>query len=443
VKRRRAFERLLRLSYAPTLPIGPVVRLYRADAAGVQDEELLHDVAWRLYARCRDVLLISDSKVRCLECRTEFPVPWRGSPPDRVVACPSCGWYLTVAEYRLSYRGTTLQGPGARAVWTEYVTRFPTARTYQERMLLVDRLVHGVHTSRNLATKNLFSGAQRQVLAALDGLAGALTVDELTTDCAPHGAAAPRAGTEGPGTGAMTTTAVRNGPGAARSEIVLIGPMGAGKSTLAVLIAARLGVPCVSADFLSGAYQAGLGYDAAYARELMGRDFRAAMEYGKPFAAQLVEWLLAEHSGCVFDFGAGHVQHDDPGFAGHVERALAPFANVVHVLPSPERDASIRVLRQRRGPLVFHGFDLDAYAWDHPSYWRLATLALYTADRAPEDCADELLARIQPPTTASARTGTYANALQAAAGLAAKEGHHQVARRYLEKCAALRRELAP
>jgi hypothetical protein len=186
-----------------------------------------------------------------------------------------------------------------------------------------------------------------------------------------------------------------------RSEIVLIGPMGAGKSTLAVLLAGRLGIPHVSADFLSGAHQAGLGHDAAYARELMGRDFRAAMEYGKPFAARLVEWLLTEHSGCVFDFGAGHVQHDDPVLAERVERALAPFANVVHVLPSPDREEAIRVLRERRAPLVFGDFDLDAYAWDHPSYWRLATRTVYTADRTPEECVDELLA-------------TYANARELA-----------------------------
>jgi hypothetical protein len=231
--------------------------------------------------------------------------------------------------------------------------------------------------------------------------------------------------------------------GGLRSEIVLIGPMGAGKSTLAVLLAARLGLPRVSADFLSAAHHAGLGYDAAYVRELIGRDFRAAMEYRRPFAAQLVEWLLAEHSGCVFDFGAGHVQHDDPVLTGRVERALAPFASVVLVVPSPDRDESIRVLRERRAPLVFDGFDLDAYAWDHPSYWRLATLTVYTADRTPDECADELLARIGRPTAGPARTATHANALVAAGGLAAEEGDRDAARRYLDECGAIRRELAP
>jgi hypothetical protein len=138
---------------------------------------LLHELAWLLYARCRDVLLVGDSKVRCLECRAEFVVPWRGAPPGQTAGCPCCRWQITVAEYRNSVRGTTLQGGNARAVWTEYVGGFPAARTYEERMLLVDRLVHGVHTTGQPAARNLFAGHPAQVLAALDGLAGALTVE--------------------------------------------------------------------------------------------------------------------------------------------------------------------------------------------------------------------------------------------------------------------------
>ena len=178
MKRRRDLERRLRLSYAPTVPIGPVVRLYRADAAGLRDEELLHEVAWLLYSRCRDVLLVSDSKVRCLECRAEFVVSWRGASPQLIARCPGCSWHVTVAEYRNSLRGTSLYGYNARAVWVAYVDGFPRADTYEQRMLLVDGLVHGVHTTGQPAARNLFAGHPGQVLAALDGLAGALTVDQ-------------------------------------------------------------------------------------------------------------------------------------------------------------------------------------------------------------------------------------------------------------------------
>ncbi|HEV8635000.1 MAG TPA: hypothetical protein VG370_12260, partial [Chloroflexota bacterium] len=226
-----------------------------------------------------------------------------------------------------------------------------------------------------------------------------------------------------------------------RHEVVLIGPMGAGKSTLAALLAARLGLPCVVADFLSGGYYRGLGYDEAWVRRTIGRDFRAVMAYRRPFEARLVEWLVAQHTGCVFDFGAGHVQHDDPVLADRVGRALAPFADVVLVVPSPDRGESIRVLRERRAPLVFDGFDLDAYAWDHPSYWRLATRTVYTAGRTPQECVHELVAQVDRPGAAPARTATHANALFAAGALAAERGDPAAARSHLGECVAIRREL--
>ncbi len=78
VKRRRVVERQISRGYAPKVPIGSVVRLYRADASGIRDDEMQDDVGWRLFARCQDVLLVGDSKVRCPECRAVFEVPWQG-----------------------------------------------------------------------------------------------------------------------------------------------------------------------------------------------------------------------------------------------------------------------------------------------------------------------------------------------------------------------------
>lgn len=172
MKRRRAVERRLRLGYAPRVPIGPVARLYKADAMGIEEEELLTDVGWRLYARCQDVLLVGDRRVRCPECRTVFGVPPRRPAPDAVATCPGCGWWVTAAEFYYSTSGTDLDGHNARPVWAEFAERFPGARTYQERMLLIDRLIHGVHRSGAPAARNLFEDHPRQVLATLDALAG-------------------------------------------------------------------------------------------------------------------------------------------------------------------------------------------------------------------------------------------------------------------------------
>src|SRR4051794_19928188 len=106
MKRRRAVERQLRLSYAPKVPIGSVVRLYRADAAGIHDDDLLTDVGWRLYERCKDILVISDAQVRCPECSAVFDVPWQDQAPESMAVCSGCGWRVSAGEYHNSWRGS-------------------------------------------------------------------------------------------------------------------------------------------------------------------------------------------------------------------------------------------------------------------------------------------------------------------------------------------------
>ncbi len=55
----------------------------------------------------------------------------------------------------------------------EFITRFPAARSYEQRMLLIDRVVHAIHTTGGVTARNLLEGRPRRVLAVLDALAGA------------------------------------------------------------------------------------------------------------------------------------------------------------------------------------------------------------------------------------------------------------------------------
>jgi ribosomal protein L37AE/L43A len=158
--------------FAPKVPVGWIVRLYRRDALALQGDELLDKVAGRLYARCRDVLLVSDSRLVCPRCQTEFMVPWIGQPADRPTACPGCGWTITAGAYHASFEHQDLLGINARPAFARYVERYPLARGYRARMVLVDELVHAVHASGGLAARNLLDGRPRRVLGLLDELAG-------------------------------------------------------------------------------------------------------------------------------------------------------------------------------------------------------------------------------------------------------------------------------
>lgn len=153
----------MRIRWAPKLPVAKLIRLYKADAAGLHDEELLADVGWRLYERCQGVVLASGSKVACPACGTEVNIPGFDRPPDSVAVCP-CGWQTTAQEFRASVRHQDLLGMMAYKAFARFVARYPAAHGYRDRLLLVDQLIHATHVSGNTACRNLFEGRRPRLL---------------------------------------------------------------------------------------------------------------------------------------------------------------------------------------------------------------------------------------------------------------------------------------
>ena len=131
------------------------------------------------------------------------------------------------------------------------------------------------------------------------------------------------------------------------SSIILIGPFGAGKSTIAELLAARLQRPTESLDRHPEYYR-----DAGWDRDEFRRIARtvspkAADRYFQTFFPAALERLLAEYPQHIIDLGAGHTVYDDEALFARVRHALAPYRRVVLLLPSPDLDESVRVLRER------------------------------------------------------------------------------------------------
>jgi len=168
--------------WAPKLSVAKIARLYRADAEMRLDDELVDDVGWRLFERCQDVLLVTDSKVMCPDCGTTFDVPWIGQPAERTSICPKCDWSITSKDYHETFEHRDLHGAGAREAFAEYVLRFPRLRTYAEKMMAIDRLVHAVHKTGGIAARNLFEGRARVVLATLDTMAAARPPEPALTE---------------------------------------------------------------------------------------------------------------------------------------------------------------------------------------------------------------------------------------------------------------------
>jgi len=181
-----------------------------------------------------------------------------------------------------------------------------------------------------------------------------------------------------------------------RDDPVLIGPIGAGKTTVAALLARTLERPRRSLDDVCFAYYAEIGWDGESARRIAecdgGRALHAHLEI---FQAHAVERFLADSARCVFELGAGHSVYDDPVSFHRVERALAPFEHVILLLPSPDPEESIRVLRERIGATRTEAaLAMNEIFVTHRSNAALASYTIYTARRTPEQVCDAILARI-------------------------------------------------
>ena len=150
-------------------------RLYESDAQGLLDEELVEDVALRLFNRCRSILIATEAhqgRATCPRCQTTIEHHWEHAA---VLTCAGCGWQTTWAAYHKTYRDKQLHGGGAVFAFEQYVAQYPTARSSKERWLLIDWLIHVFHwelqqLNSRPAASNLIEGNVTEVIAFLDGL---------------------------------------------------------------------------------------------------------------------------------------------------------------------------------------------------------------------------------------------------------------------------------
>ena len=158
--------------------------------------------------------------------------------------------------------------------------------------------------------------------------------------------------------------------------VVLVGFMGAGKTTVGHIVAERLGQPFVDSDVLI--------------EQRLGRDIRDIFRTeGEPYFRQLehatVAGLVREQD-AVIALGGGAVE--DPR-----TQAVLRNARVVYLRVSYD-EAMARVKSDEFRPML-HRPDLDeVYKRRHPVYEDLSVLTVDTDGRRPDAIALELLAQL-------------------------------------------------
>ncbi len=179
-----------------------------------------------------------------------------------------------------------------------------------------------------------------------------------------------------------------------RSAIILIGPVRTGKSTIGRLLATQLAFPFYELDELRFGYYHEIGYDPAEAkRRIESEGFWGLYRYWKPFEAYAVERLLKEHRTGVISFGAGHSVYEDDALFQRVQAVMAPFPRTVLLLPSPDIEVTMKVLRSRDVDPPVTEPDINEHFVRHHSNYDLAKEVVYTLGKTPEETCDEICLR--------------------------------------------------
>ena len=163
--------------WAPKVPQFKIRLLYERDVQGILDLDLIDEVGGALWERCDSILTITaahNGHILCPRCGTviERQKPW---PEDETVACAKCGWHILWATYHQSYRSKQLFGANAVEVFESYHKGFPRAQAAQDKMVLIDQLIHAFHINlkddigRPVAA-NLIAGSFKDVIHFLDQL---------------------------------------------------------------------------------------------------------------------------------------------------------------------------------------------------------------------------------------------------------------------------------
>ena len=173
-----------------------------------------------------------------------------------------------------------------------------------------------------------------------------------------------------------------------KNSVLLIGPMGTGKSTLSKMISTNLQMPRISLDNREQ-------LKSFYDKRNYFNDF-------KDFEFYLTCSILTNLTEpSVIDFGAGHSVYENPIMFFEFQKLISKFSNVVYIIPSENKEESIQILNDR---LTSRNVSLkelndNKHFISMPCNEQLATITLYTKNKNPEQTCEELMRKIERNNT--------------------------------------------
>ena len=162
--------------WARRLRKSQIARLYRSCGQGLLDEELIDDVGFSLYARCKSMLQVSEAirgRPRCPSCGATARLD---EGPTTFAKCAACGWTCPWTLYKKTYQRKGLFAGGMESIVRDFVRRFAATRSHRERLVLIDTLIHRFHwesgdsAGGRPGATSLIEGKMKDIMPFLDHL---------------------------------------------------------------------------------------------------------------------------------------------------------------------------------------------------------------------------------------------------------------------------------
>ena len=189
-----------RIKWSKRVPQELIARLYNQSISGICDDELVDEAGWALYARCESIISATNGFERkiliCPMCGKD--VALTETETERIFDCACGGFRATWEEFKKSYKGKQLHAANALPVFLTYHKDFPRAKTYGEKLICIDILIHSFHIKNSYykdldnydieneevainrpVGANLIEGSLKEVILFLDKLSA---LDESSED---------------------------------------------------------------------------------------------------------------------------------------------------------------------------------------------------------------------------------------------------------------------
>jgi len=172
--------------------------------------------------------------------------------------------------------------------------------------------------------------------------------------------------------------------------IILMGPVGVGKSTQAKLLAKELGQPRCSYDEVKASYLDDLGFNKKSAMAIEKEQGEYAMFcHMNNFRYQILRRVIDEHPEHIIDLGGGIHCYNEPHQVDSAREVFDQIDEIFYLLPSRDLATNINML-----PGFKEGFAINTYIMMHPTNALFAKKMIYTLGKTPEEIMREIIGQI-------------------------------------------------